>query len=73
MLGAFGSTADIYYIMILLEQSLCYLRHGDYFMSAPKDTRAEWINFFGTLICSEPLPTGDDGVLWLEDGDFVWL
>lgn len=23
------------------------------------------VNFFGTLICSEPLPVGDDGVLWL--------
>ena len=31
------------------------------------------VNFFGTLICSEPLPIGDDGVLWLGDGDFVWL
>ena len=31
------------------------------------------VNFFGTLICDEPLPIGDDGVLWLKDGDFVWL
>ena len=31
------------------------------------------VNFFGTLICDEPLPIGDDSVLWLKDGDFVWL
>ena len=31
------------------------------------------VNFFGTLICDEPLPLGKDGILWLEDGDFVWL
>lgn len=31
------------------------------------------VNFFGTLICDRPLPIGDDGVLWLTDGDFVWL
>lgn len=31
------------------------------------------VNFFGTLICDKPLPIGDDGVLWLMDGDFVWL
>lgn len=31
------------------------------------------INFFGTLICDEPLLIGNDGVLWLMDGDFVWL
>lgn len=31
------------------------------------------VNFFGTLICDRPLPIGDDGVLWLADGDFVWL
>ena len=31
------------------------------------------VNFFGTLICSEPLPIGDDGVLLLGYGDFVWL
>lgn len=31
------------------------------------------VNFFGTLICNEPLPLGNDGVLWLVDGDFVWL
>ena len=29
--------------------------------------------FFGTLICDKPLPAGNDGVLWLKDGDFVWL
>lgn len=31
------------------------------------------VNFFGTLICDELLPVGEDGVLWLYDGDFVWL
>ena len=31
------------------------------------------VNFFGTLICDEPLPIGEDGVLWVMDGDFVWL
>lgn len=31
------------------------------------------VNFFGTLICDKPLPIGEDGVLWLRDGDFVWL
>lgn len=31
------------------------------------------VNFFGTLICDRPLPIGDDGVLWLADGDFVWM
>ena len=31
------------------------------------------VNFFGTLISDEPLPIGDDGVLWLMDGYFVWL
>lgn len=31
------------------------------------------VNFFGTLICDKPLPIGEDGVLWLDDGDFVWL
>lgn len=31
------------------------------------------VNFFGTLICDKPLPIGDDGVLWLMDGDFVWI
>lgn len=31
------------------------------------------VNFFGTLICDEPLPVGDKGILWLNDGDFVWL
>ena len=27
----------------------------------------------GTLVCDKPLPIGEDGVLWLKDGDFVWL
>lgn len=31
------------------------------------------VNFFGTLVCDEPLPIGEDGVLWLDDGDFIWL
>ncbi len=30
-------------------------------------------NFFGTLISDVPLPLGNDGVLWLDDGDFEWL
>lgn len=35
--------------------------------------RGVLVNFFGTLICDEPLPLGADGVLWLTDGDFKWL
>ena len=31
------------------------------------------VNFFGTLICDEPLPAEDNGVLWLMGDDFVWL
>ena len=31
------------------------------------------VNFFGTLISDEPLPIGDNGILWLQEGDFVWL
>ena len=31
------------------------------------------VNFFGTLICGEPLPIGENGILWLDDGEFVWL
>lgn len=31
------------------------------------------VNFFGTLICDKPLPIGNDGVLWIMDGDFVWI
>ena len=31
------------------------------------------VNFFGTLISDQPLPVENDGVLWLGDGDFVWL
>lgn len=30
------------------------------------------VNFFGTLISDIPLPLGDDGGLWLKDGDFEW-
>lgn len=29
------------------------------------------INFFGTLICNNPLPIENDGVLWLKNSDFV--
>lgn len=35
--------------------------------------RGIMVNFFGTLICDVPLPIGGDGVLWLYDGDFVYL
>ena len=35
--------------------------------------RGVLVNFFGTLISDMPLPVGEDGVLWLMDGDFVWL
>lgn len=35
--------------------------------------RGIMIYFFGTLISSEPLPAGDNGVLWLKHGDFIWL
>lgn len=31
------------------------------------------VNFFGTLVSDVPLPLGRDGVLWLYDGDFVYL
>lgn len=31
------------------------------------------VNFFGTLISDVPLPLVDDNVLWLQDGDFVYL
>ena len=31
------------------------------------------VNFFGTLISDVPLPLGSDGVLWLDDNDFVYL
>lgn len=30
------------------------------------------VNFYGTLISDEPLPLGEDGVLWLEEGDFEY-
>lgn len=35
--------------------------------------RGVLVNFFGTLISDVPLPLGCDGVLWLQDGDFVYL
>lgn len=31
------------------------------------------VNFLGTIICDRPLPLGEDGVLWIEDGDFCWV
>lgn len=31
------------------------------------------VNFYGTLICDSELPLGDDGVLWIEEGDFKYL
>ncbi len=34
--------------------------------------RSIMVNFFGTLIGDVSLPLGCDGVLWLQDGDFVW-
>lgn len=30
------------------------------------------VNFFGTLISDVSLPLGEDGALWLKDGDFEW-
>lgn len=30
------------------------------------------INFYGTLVCEQELPLGEDGNLWLSEGDFVW-
>lgn len=31
------------------------------------------VNFFGTLVSDVPLPLGQDGVLWTDDSDYVWL
>lgn len=31
------------------------------------------VNFFGTLICDRKLPFGEDHILWLQEGDFVWI
>ena len=31
------------------------------------------VNFFGTLIGEQPLPLGEDKVLWLQEGDFMWI
>lgn len=31
------------------------------------------VNFFGTLISDVALPLVDENVLWLQEGDFVWL
>ena len=44
--------------------------------SGGEPARVQWgimVNFFGTLISDEPLPIGDGGILWLRDGDLVWL
>lgn len=35
--------------------------------------RGVLVNFYGTLISDVPLALGCDGVLWLHDGDFVYL
>lgn len=35
--------------------------------------RGIMVNCFGTLISDVPLALGCDGVLWLYDGDFVYL
>lgn len=35
--------------------------------------RGIMVNFFGTLISDVPLPLINDNVLWLNDGDFIWL
>ena len=31
------------------------------------------VNFYGTLISDEELPLGEQGILWVEDGDFRYL
>ena len=31
------------------------------------------VNFLGTLISDVPLLLGSDGVLWLDDGEFLYL
>lgn len=31
------------------------------------------VNFYGSLICDQPLSLGEDGVMWLEDGDFRYV
>lgn len=31
------------------------------------------VNFYGSLICDKPLPLGEEGVMWLEDGDFRYV
>lgn len=31
------------------------------------------VNFYGTLVCDSELPLGDNGVLWIEEGDFKYL
>ena len=30
------------------------------------------VNFYGTLICDQPLPL-EEGVMWLEEGDFKYV
>ena len=31
------------------------------------------VNFFGTLISRTELPLDEEGKLWLQDDDFIWL
>ena len=56
---------------------------GKYLYEIGSDDESGWyparvqkgvmVNFFGTLICDQQLKLEDDKVLWLQDGDFVWL
>lgn len=48
--------------------------HDDEGLGDPSRVRhGIMVNFFGTLISDVPLPLVDDNVLWLQDGDFVYL
>lgn len=31
------------------------------------------VNFYGTLICKQELPLDEEGVLWMEEGDFKYV
>lgn len=31
------------------------------------------VDFYGTLICDTELPLGEEGTLWLEEGDFIYV
>lgn len=56
---------------------------GKYLYEIGSDDESGWeptrikkgvlVNFYGTLICDQQLPLDEDKVLWLQDGDFVWL